>query len=171
MHFQRHGRFIEARAIPWLTGAGALAALCIAWLAQYGFGLAPCALCYWQRDGYWAAIAAAGLAIALTAGGRHLWARRFLALETLALLATAAVAFYHTGVERRWWPGSAGCTGESGIGKSIDDLAQAIMQAPLTRCDEAAFQLFGISMAGYNVLYALILAAITAYGLKQWNAA
>jgi disulfide bond formation protein DsbB len=33
------------------------------------------------------------------------------------------------------------------------------------RCDEAAWRLFGISLAGYNVLISLVLAAIAAAGL------
>ena len=49
--------FIEPNHVPWLTAGMSLAALCAAWLAQYGFGLAPCHLCLWQRGAYWAAIA------------------------------------------------------------------------------------------------------------------
>ena len=48
-----------------------IAALCIAWLAQYGFGLAPCELCYWQRYGYWAAIALGVVAILQPARSRR----------------------------------------------------------------------------------------------------
>ena len=74
-------------SVPWLATGGALAALCIAWLAQYGFGLAPCELCYWQRYGYWAAIALGVIAIlqparnaaapgrALAAGASPSWRR------------------------------------------------------------------------------------------------
>ena len=35
----------------------------------------------------------------------------------------------------------------------------------VVRCDEAAWRLFGISLAGYNVLISLLLAAIAGYGL------
>jgi len=35
----------------------------------------------------------------------------------------------------------------------------------VVRCDEAAWRLFGISLAGYNVLISLVLAAIAGYGL------
>ena len=52
----RQKSLIEGRAGPWITVALSFAALCVAWLAQYGAGLAPCHLCYLQRYAYWAAI-------------------------------------------------------------------------------------------------------------------
>ncbi len=92
-----------ASSVPWLATGGALAALCVAWLAQYGFGLAPCELCYWQRYGYWAAIALGVVAILQPART----ARRTVALWLLALafLATAGIALFHVGVEQKWWQG------------------------------------------------------------------
>lgn len=162
----RYGQqsFIDPRHIPWLTAGMSLAALCVAWLAQYGFGLAPCHLCYLQRDAYWAAIALSVLAIVL--GPRSPYRRWAVTLIGLAFLAGAGLALYHVGVEQKWWVGSEACIG--GIaGLSGADLEAAIMNAPVTRCDEAAFELFGISMAGYNVLLSLALAAFTFWGLTR----
>ena len=98
-------------SVPWLATGGALAALCMAWLAQYGFGLAPCELCYWQRYGYWAAIAVGVVAILQPAGT----SRRKVALWllTLAFVATAGIAVFHVGVEQKWWEGTTACTGQS----------------------------------------------------------
>jgi disulfide bond formation protein DsbB len=47
------------------------------------------------------------------------------------------------------------------------DLEAAIMNAPVTRCDDIAFQMFGISMAGYNGLASLMLAAFTFWGFTR----
>ena len=141
-----------------------LAALCVAWLAQYGFGLAPCHLCYLQRDAYWAAIVLSVLAIVL--GPRSPYRRWAVALIGLAFLTGAGLALYHVGVEQKWWVGSEACIG--GIaGLSGADLEAAIMNAPVTRCDEAAFELFGISMAGYNGLLSLALAAFAFWGFAR----
>lgn len=162
----RYGQqsFIDPRHVPWLTAGMSLAALCVAWLAQYGFGLAPCHLCYLQRDAYWAAIALSILAIVL--GPRSPYRRWAVALIGLAFLTGAGLALYHVGVEQKWWVGSEACIG--GIaGLSGADLEAAIMNAPVTRCDEAAFELFGISMAGYNGLLSLALAAFTFWGFTR----
>jgi len=158
-----------ASSVPWLATGGALAALCIAWIAQYGFGLAPCELCYWQRYGYWAAIALGILAILQPART----ARRTLALWLLGLafLATAGVALFHVGVEQQWWKGLDTCTGQIGAGMSAEDFANAIENAPIVRCDEPAWTLFGISMAGYNLLYALALAIFVFRGALRSRAA
>jgi disulfide bond formation protein DsbB len=40
----------------------------------------------------------------------------------------------------------------------------------VVRCDEAAWRLFGLSLAGYNVLISLALAAIAAFGLMHKGA-
>jgi disulfide bond formation protein DsbB len=149
-------------SVPWLATGGALAALCIAWLAQYGFGLAPCELCYWQRYGYWAAIALGVVAILQPA--RTSPRRVALWLLTLAFVATAGIALFHVGVEQKWWQGFTSCTGQITAGMTAEELQQAIQNAPIVRCDEPAWTMFGLSMAGYDLLYALALAAFTLWG-------
>lgn len=156
-------------SVPWLATGGALAALCVAWIAQYGFGLAPCELCYWQRYGYWAAIALGILAIAMPARS----SKRTVALWLLGLafLATAGIALFHVGVEQKWWQGFSTCTGQIGAGMSAEELAQAIQDAPIVRCDEPAWVMFGLSMAGYNLICALALAIFTLRGALRSKAA
>jgi disulfide bond formation protein DsbB len=41
----------------------------------------------------------------------------------------------------------------------------------VVRCDEAAWRFLGISLAGYNVLISLLLAAIALYGILAWRRA
>jgi disulfide bond formation protein DsbB len=149
-------------SVPWLATGGAIAALCVAWIAQYGFGLAPCELCYLQRYGYWAAIALGIVAILQPAATP----RRKVALWLLALafLAIAAIALFHVGVEQKWWQGFTSCTGGITSGMTPEELENAINNAPIVRCDEPAWTMFGISMAGYNILYALVLAVFTLGG-------
>lgn len=162
MAIHRRGSFIEAGHVPWLVAGFSLCALCLAWLAQYGFGLAPCELCLYQRDAYWVAIALSVAAILVA--GKPRWRRLLLAGTTFALLVGAATALYHVGVEQQWWQGSGGCVGGGFAGLSGADLEAAILNAPVTRCDEVAFSLFGVSMAGYNGLFALALALFAFWG-------
>ncbi|TXH36259.1 MAG: disulfide bond formation protein B [Rhodospirillaceae bacterium] len=158
-------RFIETPAITWLVTGGALAALCIAWLAQYAGGLAPCELCYLQRYGYWTVIVL-GI-VTITQNDRPQRRGWLLVLMGLALLVVAGIAVFHVGVEQKWWEGSTACVGASTAGDTTEELTEAIMNAPLVRCDVAAWEMFGISMAGYNILYALLLAALTFVGVRR----
>ena len=156
-------------SVPWLATGAAIAALCVAWIAQYGFGLAPCELCYWQRYGYWAAIAVGVVAIFMPAQSAA--RRALLWLLALAFLVTAGIALFHVGVEQKWWQGLATCSGDLGGAASTEDILSAIENAPIVRCDEPAFVLFGISMAGYNLILALALALFTLRGaLRSRNA-
>lgn len=143
-----------AFALLALGSAGVLAA---AFFFQYVLGYAPCVLCIYQRWPYAVVVAAGavGLAAGKRLGGRC--AVALLAFCGLALLVDSGIAVYHVGVEQQWWAGTAACGGAGG-GGSLDDLRAQIMAAPVVRCDEPAWTLFGVSMAGYNVLLAAGLA-------------
>lgn len=116
-----------------------------AYISQYGFGLYPCEMCWWQR---WPHFAAAPLALLsfITALKRLLTA-----LAGAAVLISGLIGGFHAGVEYGWWEGITGCSlpvvAEDG-GSALD----AIMSAPLVRCDAAPWDLFGISLAGWNFL-------------------
>ncbi len=137
--------------------AAALAAITLgaAFIAQYGFGLAPCQLCLWQRWPYAAAILL-GLAAWRNAKLRP-W---LLGLTGLAFLATSGIGAFHTGVEYGWWKGLESCGG-GGTAQSIEALRAQIMSAPIVRCDEVAFRFLGLSMAAWNALWGLALALLT----------
>lgn len=130
--------YLAALAVP--------AALILAvYVAQYGFGLAPCDMCWWQRYPHFAAIA---LAIAaLAARGTRLGAALVM-LAALAIGVSGAIGAFHAGVEYGWWEGPTACSSTS-LGN--DPLA-SIMNAPLIRCDTPAWTLFGVSLAGFNFL-------------------
>ncbi|MCK6418857.1 MAG: disulfide bond formation protein B [Alphaproteobacteria bacterium] len=151
-----------------LVLAASAMALIGAYSAEYGFGLAPCILCLYQRIPFFAALLLSSLGIVLRQ--RPNSAGIILALLTLAFTANAALAFYHSGVELHWWPSifeACAATGLSGL--QGQDLAQAIMAAPAVRCDVIPWvdPLLGLSMANYNVLYCLGLAGLCTMAL--WN--
>lgn len=150
-----------------LIAAASAGALGLALIAQFGFALWPCNLCYAQRVPYALALVFALIALTPAVDGQE---RRKVALLCAGLfLFNAAFAFYHVGVEERWWLGPTECVG--GVKTySLEDLATALTQTGRTGCDEAAFRLFGISMAGYNVIACAILAAglVWAAVQKTW---
>lgn len=145
----------------WLLGAFSAAALATALTSQYVFGLAPCELCHFQRAPYYAVVAMAILSVFVK------YPRVWLSLSALAFFANAGIAFYHTGVERKWWPSFLeGCSTPSLEGNIADVLAR-IQAAPLVRCDEIPWTdpVIGWSMANYNVIACLILGTLAIFSL------
>jgi len=139
--------------------AVSLATIASAWGFQLIGGLPPCPLCLQQRWAYYAAIPLTGAALYWLSGSRNIpAARAVLLLSALAMLAGAVLAAYHSGIEWRWWEGPTTCTGDllAGTGGVLPDLDNAMV----IRCDEAPWRLFGLSLAGYNVLISLALAVL-----------
>jgi len=142
-----------SRSAAGLVLAGSVAALAVALASQYIGGLLPCQLCIWQRWGYAGAILLAIIALLLPARLRGYGA----VLASLGLLATAAIALFHTGVEYHWWQGLASCSGNLDTSQSLSGLEQQLLNTPVIPCDRPAWTMFGISMAGYDFLYASAL--------------
>ncbi|PWR21521.1 disulfide bond formation protein B [Zavarzinia aquatilis] len=138
-----------------VVAAGSAALLGGALGFQYLGGLYPCELCMWQRWAHVAALAAGLLALIFRGG----LARAGFALAVLALLAGAGIAVFHAGVEQQWWQGLTACGGATATG-SAADLLQAVETAPIVRCGDIAWSLFGLSMAAWNALMSAGLAAL-----------
>ena len=151
-----------------LAAACASAAMLAAAHAFETFGhLAPCHLCLYQRDVYWTALSVGVVGFVL-GYMRLTWARRTAdAFLTLIFLVSVGIAAYHAGVEWKWWPGPASCTG---AGKVSTDLLKTFLSGVNTKvpqCDEAAWRMFGISMAGYNAVISLGLTVISAIAARK----
>lgn len=143
-----------------LAGLGSLALLLGAFGFQYLGKLAPCSLCLWQR---WPHAAAAVLAlVAMTVLWRY---RRALAgIGALVMAGSAVLAIYHAGVEQKWWAGPGGCSSTiDATGLSTEDLLAQIRSTPIVVCDEIVWDLFGITMAGWNAIVSLGLAVLWAF--------
>ncbi len=125
--------------------------------SQYLWHYAPCTLCLWQRVPYAIIVA---LALILAFLPRH--AAPILVLSVLLMLADAGLALFHTGVEAGWWKFESACT--AGLDtQSLSALKESLHAAPLVSCDQAMLYVLGLSMAAWNVLYALAAAAFFAY--------
>lgn len=119
-----------------------------AYISELVFGLYPCEMCWWQRWPHFAALALALLSTVLPAK------RLLVAMAALAILASGAIGGFHAGVEYGWWQGITDCaTTTAGTG---GDALDAIMNAPMVRCDRAPWDLAGISLAGWNFLFSTV---------------
>ena len=134
-----------------LTLALVSAAILLAALGlQYLGGLPPCRLCIWQRWPY----------VALIALGLVGWRwrpRAMLGVATLVLIASAGLAAYHVGVEQGWWALPAGCLAGGGA-ESVEELRRMLVEAP-PACDQVGFAVLGLTLAGWNLVASLLLAA------------
>lgn len=145
------------------------AALCGAWYFQYQLGYAPCPLCYQQRIPYYFAIPL-GLVLAALAlyGGNRTLVRYGLYLLALILVVSVGLGVFHAGVEWKLWQGPTTCSSgapvNAPVGNILDALKKPIRAVP---CDEAAWRLFGISLAGYNALISAAAAFVAFLGARR----
>ena len=123
----------SARAARWIVLLAPALLLGGAYVSQYGFGLYPCEMCWWQRYPHFVALAFAVLAF--IAPPHRLW----VALGALAIIASGLIGGFHAGVEYGWGAGG---------GSAMD----AILATPLIRCDTAQWTLLGVSLAGFNFI-------------------
>lgn len=136
-------------------GSGALLGGALAF--QYLGGLQPCHICLWERWPHRVAIALGVLALVLPVlGGRRLLSM----LGAVTMAVSAGLGLYHVGVEQHWWEGPTSCTGGDISGLKTDDLLNQIMNAPVVHCDQIAWEMWGISMAGWNMLLSLALMVV-----------
>ena len=130
----------------------ALAALGVAYYAQDFLQLFPCPLCLWERWPY-RILVLLGILAAIVPG----WAGRvFLSLAVLVLLAGAAIALVHVGVEFHWWQSPLPeCNGILTPGAPLP-------MTPAKPCDAPSFLIpfLPVSMAAMDFLYAAIFAAV-----------
>jgi disulfide bond formation protein DsbB len=153
-------------AAAMVVALGGIATILGAWFFQYGLGLKPCPLCLEQRYPYYFAIPLAALVIlGDSVGSKRKVLIAALAMIALGMLWNGALGVYHSGVEWKLWAGPRDCSGAlEGLG-SAEDMLKRLEQTNVVRCDEAAWRFLGLSLAGYNVLISLALAAAAIWGV------
>lgn len=143
-----------------------------AWISEYGFGYSPCTMCYWQRDVHKAVIIAA-LAALLCHRLNLSLSRALSFLLVLLLLGSAGLAFYHSGVEFKWWEGPKTCASGAMTLPDFsggDPFSQLDKKIKPPACSDAVWIFLGLSMASWNGLISLGGAIITALLGRRKNA-
>ena len=155
-----------------LVAAGGAATILGAYYFQYVMGLRPCPLCLEQRIAFYVSIPLAiVVAIGASRGARPPIAAAGLGVIALAMLFNSGLALFHAGVEWKWWPGPQECSGPLTDLSAGGDLLSSLTNLTIVRCDEAAWRFLGLSLAGYDVLISLVLAAIATWGATAaWRA-
>jgi len=123
---------------------------------QYIGELQPCPMCIWQRWPHLAAVVIGLCAMTVLWRGR----RALAGAGAVAMAISAGLGLFHAGVEQDWWEGPADCVGVDPQGLTADAFLDKLRDAPLVPCDEIVWDLFGISMAGWNAIVSTGLAAL-----------
>ncbi|MGB8314332.1 MAG: disulfide bond formation protein B [Aestuariivirga sp.] len=129
-----------------------------AWLFQLA-GYDPCHLCLLQRWAYYFAIPFS-LLLSVSAGANAKGAQRGLYFLAVIMLGSAVFGAYHAGVEWKWWSGPETCSGD--ISGGLPDLTKKVVA-----CNEAAIRIFGLSLAGWNAVISLLMAAVALKGARH----
>jgi len=157
---------LSQRTLALLTALIALAALGLALGSERWGGLVPCALCLLER---WPLRAVVVLGLLAMVTPRPV-GRVLLAAAVLALLADAAIAFVHVGVEYGWWRSPLPeCAAPVFHGGTIAERLASMPARPSKPCDQATFLIPGlpISMAMMNLWFCIGFAGIL--GMFVWN--
>ena len=155
---------------PAMTSAVAVAVIAVAtiagaWFFQLVLDIRPCPLCLEQRYAYYLSIPLAVLvAIAAARGAPRGVLVAGLVILALAALANAVLGGYHAGVEWKFWQGPTDCSGPIVDFGKAGGLLQQLDTVKVIRCDDVQWRFLGLSLAGYNVLISLLMAAIALWG-------
>jgi disulfide bond formation protein DsbB len=133
-------------------------------LSEYWGGLAPCELCLVQRWPWAAAITISFIVLLVGEHARLDWVAPLLAI---VFAISAALAFYHVGVEQHWFAGPTACTAPDSGAMTLEQMKQQILGTAPVLCDRPAWTLFGVSMAGWNLLASLIMAGCCIAALRH----
>ena len=141
---------MNSRQMILIAGCTSLTVLMGAYSFEYIGGFFPCKLCYWQRYPHF-------FNVLLVLFYFFAQVRILIFIGAASMFTSMILAFYHVGVEQKYWLGPNSCTNFSIDGLTTDQLLDQIMSAPIVRCDEIVWEFIGISMAGWNVLISFFL--------------
>src|SRR5215470_11992102 len=146
----------------------AAATLAGAWFFQLVLDIRPCPLCLEQRYAYYLALPLAAFVAFFAARGapRQVLMAGFVILM-VAALANAWLGGYHAGVEWKFWPGPNDCSGPIVDFSKAGNLFEQLDKVKVVRCDEVQWRFLEMSLAGYNVLISLLMAAIALFGFVR----
>ena len=119
-----------------------------AFYLEYFHGALPCDLCITQRW-FHGAIITYSLIIIFIVNKISISKKLLLFGGGILWLFSSLAGLYHYGIEMSFWTGPDGCS--SNIEFSKDTLTYLLNKSPI-KCYEVMFEIFGLSLAGWNAL-------------------
>lgn len=129
--------------------------LSIAYISQYFFNLQPCDLCIYQRIPFFIILFLSIFSIFFIKNQKT---SNFIKYFSIFLFfINIILSFYHIGVEKEFFQMPESCSGINFNNFSNSDkLLDEIMSKSAVKCNEPAFEIFGVSMAGMNFIYCIL---------------
>jgi disulfide bond formation protein DsbB len=130
-----------------LAGLGlwGLGLLVSGFVLEYGFGVLPCPMCWWQRYAH------AAIALAAALGWLANRPRVGAAGVAAAAAAGLGVAVWQVAAQQGWLPYPPSCAGEGQVMAVGADLLSAMATTHVVPCDLESFRLLGLSLAAWNI--------------------
>ena len=128
-----------------------------AFYLEYFHGALPCDLCITQRW-FHGSIIAYSLIIIFILNKNLISVKLLLFGGSILWISSTLAGLYHFGIEMRFWTGPDGCS--SNIDFSKDILTYLLEKSPI-KCDEVMFEIFGLSLAGWNALVSFSIFFLT----------
>ena len=124
-------------------------------IIQYLLGHEPCKLCLYERIPYFLSM----LLIIKILFIKKYEKITFLILS-LVFIGSAALAFYHFGIEQGFFSESLACTtGDLSKTLSKEELLQQLKQNNIS-CKDVSFRILGLSLAAINTIFSFVLSVI-----------
>ena len=124
-------------------------------IIQYWLGHEPCKLCLYERIPYFLSM----LLIIKILFIKKYEKITFLILS-LVFIGSAALAFYHFGIEQGFFSESLACTtGDLSKTLSKEELLQQLKQNNIS-CKDVSFRILGLSLAAINTIFSFVLSVI-----------
>ena len=131
---------------------------------EYFLDLKPCILCIYQRIPYFIIIF---LAIILFFIKNNKLEKKFYFLYAIIFLSSLFLAVYHFGIENNFWSAFASCEINDSLLNDNQNLKEYLLEKEFVSCSKVNFTLFGISLAGYNIIISLFLLILSLLKLKK----
>jgi disulfide bond formation protein DsbB len=124
-------------------------------IIQYWLGHEPCKLCLYERIPYF-------LSILLII--KILFIKKYekitLLILFLVFMSSAALAFYHFGIEQGFFSETLACTsGDLSKTLSKEELLEQLKQNTIS-CKDVSLRILGLSLAAINVIFSLVLSVL-----------
>lgn len=145
-----------------LLTLAAVGALVGSMVAEYIFEMQPCLLCVYQRY-FWIGLLVFSVFFSSKRHGNTARRKLFLGCYCLAL---GIFSNYQVLVEEKILPAPQACRSQIPLNLSADDMWDHLQKAPVRPpCDQESRKFFGLSLAAYSGLIALVLAFL---GFLGW---
>jgi len=130
---------------------------------EYGFGVLPCKMCWWQRYAHWAI-----LALAMTGYTLPQFQRPATIAIGVAALTGLGIAVWQFAAQHGWLPFPASCVSDASQAfSSAENLLNNLNRVKIVPCDKETFKLLGLSLAGWNIPAMLAVLGLSGTALFQ----